>query len=246
MSLRNSLVILAAGIAAVLGLAVPALAGDRALQEVMGYSRDGRYFAFEEYGIADGSGLAYVNFYITDLDTDQWVVGTPIHMQAEDEKQSLFALRALVRAKASARMEDLMIDVPAQILALRGDGTVDVDGFHLRFGVPGYSPDAISGEYTLSLEMFDASAALSCTDWMDTEAQGFALQLKNSSAAQIVHRDDTLPRSRGCPVTYRIFGVYLPYNAMEISRAVALISVFAHGFEGPDRRFVAVPLASAH
>ncbi len=244
MWLRNSLLGLLA-LAGPLLVPVAALAGDRALLEVIGYSRDARYIAFEEYGIEDGSGFAYSNLYVVDLNTDQWVVGTPIRLKAEREEESLLTLRAEVRAEALDRMIDLEIDQPAQVAALRGDGTIDTDGFSLQFGVPGYAPDAISGAYTVSLEMFDAPAALACADWMDSQAQGFVLQLKNDTGAQIVHRDDSLPRSRGCPVTYRIFGVYLPYYALDISRAVAIVSVFAHGFEGPDRRFVAVPLAAA-
>ncbi len=38
--------------------AVPTLAGDRALIDVIGYSDDLRYLAFEEFGVQDGSGFA--------------------------------------------------------------------------------------------------------------------------------------------------------------------------------------------
>jgi predicted secreted protein len=38
--------------------ATPALAGDRALIDYIGFSPDARYFAFEEFGIQDGSGCA--------------------------------------------------------------------------------------------------------------------------------------------------------------------------------------------
>ncbi len=46
-------------IAALLALASPSLAGDRAGIDFIGYSADGGFFAFEEFGIQDGSGFAY-------------------------------------------------------------------------------------------------------------------------------------------------------------------------------------------
>ncbi len=59
-------------------LVMPALAGDRAQIDLIGYSDDGSYFAFEEFGIQDGSGFAYSSIYVVDLVDDSWVVGTPI------------------------------------------------------------------------------------------------------------------------------------------------------------------------
>ena len=66
-----------ASLALVLGLAVPALAGDRALLDIVGYSSDDRFLVFEEFGIQDGSGFAYSSIYAVDLIEDSWVVGTP-------------------------------------------------------------------------------------------------------------------------------------------------------------------------
>ena len=47
-----------AGLCGLMLLVTPALAGDRALIDVIGYSQDTDYFAFEEFGIQDGSGFA--------------------------------------------------------------------------------------------------------------------------------------------------------------------------------------------
>ena len=38
-----------------------ASAGDTATPQVLGFSADGKVFAFEEYGIQDGSGFPYAN-----------------------------------------------------------------------------------------------------------------------------------------------------------------------------------------
>ena len=78
-----------AGLIALCLLATPAFAGDRALVDIIGYSQDADYFAFEEFGIQDGSGFAYSNVYVVNLETDSWALGTPIRVRADDEITSL-------------------------------------------------------------------------------------------------------------------------------------------------------------
>jgi predicted secreted protein len=234
---------LAALVATVLGLAAPVQAGDRALADIIGFSADGRYFAFEEFGVQDGSGFAYSSIYMIDLAEDRWVIGTPIRAQAEDESTSLIETRRLVQAQALSRLDDLKIHVPAETLALIGAGTLGTDGLTLKFGFPGIGNlDAPIGEYEVALSTFDADSAAPCNDWFGENPLGFAISLTQDGVKDEIYRDDTLPRSRGCPVAYKISGVYAPSHSHDLDRAVALISVYSRGFEGPDRRVMAVPL----
>lgn len=223
-----------------------ALAGDRALVDVIGYSPDGLYFAFEEFGIADGAGFAYSNTYVVNLADDRFVVGTPISIRAEDESESLHALRLRAKTEVQPRLEDIGISLPAVTAATIGDGVPGSDGLSLSFGVPAPGePGTVAGKYDLSLETFPVEAASSCRETFGDTAQGLAIKISDFGASREVYRDQSLPRSRGCPVAYRFYGVYLPFNATDISRAATLISVYAHGFEGADRRFIAIPLASS-
>lgn len=239
---RAGMVRLAASLLGLLALAAPAAAGDRALVDIIGYSEDARYFAFEEFGIRDGSGFAYSSIYVVDLRTDSWVVGTPIRVEAEDENQSLSQVRADVQLQASEDLEGFGIVVPAEFAALVGDGLPDADASVLHFGSPGYDPGDVLGDYELRLSNFATTAASPCAEWFAVEPMGYQLIIADKGSERLIHRDGALPRSRGCPVTYRLYGVVLPFNAGSISDAVALISVYPGGFEGPDRRFIAVPL----
>lgn len=231
-----------AGLVALCLLATPALAGDRALIDIIGYSDDASYFAFEEFGIQDGSGFAYSNIYVVNLEADSWAVGTPIRVRAEDEAVSLSQIRAQAQAEAAETIAALDIDVPAEMVALVGDGAPDADGQSLRFGAPGYEPGAVRGDYELRLSSFATAAVAPCTEWFSVDPMGYELTISADGNERLVHRDESLPRSRGCPVTYRLYGVTLPFNAGSVDAAVALISVYPGGFEGPDRRFLAVPL----
>jgi predicted secreted protein len=234
---------LAASLLGLLALAAPATAGDRALLEIIGYSANASFFAFEEFGIQDGSGFAYSNIFIVDLDDDEWVLGTPIRRQANTEETSLAALRAEARAQAEDELTMLGIERPAEIIALIGDGTPDTDAAELSCGRPGFGPGAVLGDYTLRLSSFPVSAAAPCKEWFGVDPLGYQLVLTDEAGEREIHRDQALPRSRGCPVAYRLHGVVLPFEAGAIDEGgVALISVYPGGFEGPDRRFLAVPL----
>lgn len=222
-------------------LVSPALAGDRALIDFIGYSEDYRYFAFEEFGIQDGSGFAYSNVYVVDLSTDSWVVGSPIRVQAEDETRTLAAVRDEALEKAHDFVAEFDLTIPVDLVATLGDG-VSGDAKTLEFGAPSYNRGEVIGGYTLELATFSAEAASPCQDWFGSAPLGHELRITDGGNERLVHRDGALPRSRGCPMDYRLYGVAMPFNEPAISHAVAIISVYPGGFEGPDRRFIAVPL----
>lgn len=233
---------LGASLLALFALIAPAMAGDRALIDYIGFSEDARYFAFEEFGIRDGSGFAYSNIYVVDLSTDSWVVGTPIQREAENETQTLSAVRAETRERAASHIKEFGLARPVEIAALIGDGVPDTDGKSLIFGAPGYLPWAVTGQYEVRLSTFETSSFSPCKEWFDTLPLGYQLTIRDGGMERRVHRDDNIPRSRGCPLDYRLYGVVMPFQSTSISHAVAIISTYPGAFEGPDRRFLAVPL----
>lgn len=223
-----------------------ATAADRALAVPVGYSQDGRYFSFEEFGVQDGSGLAFSSYYMIDLRQDVWVVGTPIREVAEDESISLPLIRERAGERAKQVLMDLGIDKPANLLAANGDGEPGNDGSRITYGLPGPGgPDKVRGRIVLSLSTFETPAGSPCREWFNVEALGYQIEAQVGDRTATLFRDRELPRSRGCPAAYRISAVYVPFNAVSTQSAVALISVYAHGFEGLDRRFLALPLAKA-
>lgn len=222
----------------------PVLAGDRALARVIGYSDNLRYFAFEEFGIQDVSGRAYSTFYVVDLKDNRWVVGTPVGVIAESDSESLTEVRARASKEVAPRLADLKMDVPAELMAANGAGAPDADPYSLSFGLPGLTyPDAVRGNFTVKLAVFPAESGSPCIESFAKKAVGFALTVSDSGTERDVYRDSVLPRSRACPVDYRLSAIYLPFRATDISRSVALISVFVNGTGGTNRRFIIAPLA---
>lgn len=232
-------------LSAFLLFASPVMAGDRALLDLIGFSPDARYFAFEEYGIQDGSGFAYSNIYVIDLTTDSWVEGTPVRQRADDESMPLLAIRAQAMSEAFATIDQFDIATPAEIVALIGDGIAEPDAKSLTFGQPGFEAGTVREERSLALTTFPATSPEECQTYFDRQPLGFELTISNGDAEPVVlHRDaGSIPKSRGCAFDYRVHAVALPGLGAPEERGAVIISVYPGGFEGPDRRFLAVPFA---
>src|SRR5690349_20466243 len=112
----------AASLIALLALAAtPAIAGDRALIDYLEYSNDGRYFAFEEFGVQDGSGFPYSNIYIIDLPADSWVSGSPYRARIDDDGADVEDARDMAFDQAEDKLDALGISVAAHVIAVNGD-----------------------------------------------------------------------------------------------------------------------------
>ena len=125
------------GLALSLCLPLAAQAGDRAQFNPLGYSGDGRYFAFEQFGIQDGSGFPYSEIFLIDLDTDRFAGGSPFRVRIDTDGAGLGEARQQAIAAASAALVGHEIFTPARIIALNGDGQAS-QGLELTYGVPGF------------------------------------------------------------------------------------------------------------
>lgn len=235
-------VVLAASalLAASLASAAPALAGDAATPAFIGYYADGRYFAFEEFGVQDGSGLAYSNIYVVDLPADTWVKGSPFRSQAGDQNpdQPLDEVRVDAMGQAHSALDALGVRNPVDTLWL--DGSRDGDGKAVAFS---YGPILTEGTYlSLALTTSPATSSLDCVGLTGNPPLGFRLTFAQDEGEGAVRHDDggKIPASRGCATDYRIYAVVRPVDNYQ--HYVAIIATYPFGFEGPDRRFLAVPL----
>lgn len=233
--------------ACVLALCAPAIAGDSAQFNALGYSHDGRYFAFEQFGIQDGSGFPYADIFVVDLVSDSFVGGSPFRARINEadwnfeEEFSLPDIRAEALAMAEPFLTEEVVTLPAIALVLRGDGTLENDGLSISYGVPTYGLAQTGAERSLSLDIFKAEGGQDC-QLFEGDPMGFALFGEDDGARAEIHRDTRVPASRNCVITYKFYGVFNPFEGLDDSRAVAVLSVWSHGFEGPDRRFIAVPV----
>ena len=218
--------------------AASALAGDYADREILGFSADGGRFAFEEYGVQDGSGFPYSNIYLIDTDADAWVAGTPIRVRLDDEAAPLAAARADARKKAQPILDAAGIARPGTLLVSNPITERSADPLAVRFVTNPYlgSP-ALT--WTLTLTELPFEERPPCENF--GPLHGYRLELTQASGTHhLLHDDKSLPASRACPQGYAISDVihYAADHGAPV--VVVLLSVFRQGFEGPDRRFLAV------
>ncbi len=238
-------VVQAASALLAVSLAGPALAGDAAVFNPLGFSEDGRYFAFEEFGVQDGSGFPYANLTILDVVEDKWTAGSPFRIRLEADGATLSDARDAARIEAEPYFDTLAINTHPLTVALNGDGEVAGEHSAMSFGKPGYGLGDPQDVATLNLTTTFPDYSGPCVaDFGFDPPVGYRLSLETPSGTSLLHDDRSVPASRGCTVAYRIYGVFAPLDwAWQGLTPVAVLSVYTNGFEGPDRRFIALPVS---
>ncbi|MFZ5676075.1 MAG: DUF2259 domain-containing protein [Pseudomonadota bacterium] len=218
-------------------------AADNAERAAIGFSPDGRYFAFEQYGVQDGSGFSYSEIFVIDLEANQWVKGSPFRERIEDEAAPVSSMRAKAARSAAPLLDQLKIAEPGEALAAQLPTQAVADRHRIGFDPFYQSQTSQKGErYTLRLDLVPFAAPENCYA-EDGKQMGFRLTLKDneSGAEKEVHKDAAIPSSRYCPRDYDISDVIVYRPVSGTARQVALIGVYTPGFEGVNRRFIAVP-----
>jgi predicted secreted protein len=226
---------------AALVLAGQAMSGDTASLNVLGYSPDGKVFAFEEYGVFDGSGFPYSNIYFIDIEKDKFLPGTPIRTRV-DEELALPKVRGMTRAKAALLLEKYKVEEnPGVIVVYNPPSELDSDGHKVRFqSYVSAPPHSYTNTLVLTERKFPPTE--SCLN-MTGEYTGFTLKLteyQGTVVDKVLHEDTTVPASRSCPNAYSI-GAVISSEVREVTM-MAMIQVGSFGFEGNDRRWIAVPV----
>jgi len=227
----------------VLSLTTTATAGDYAERRIIGFSDQGRHFAFEQFGRQDGSGFAYAEIIVIDIEADDWVAGTPVRVLLRDETAGIAYARAKAAEQAAGTLKQLGIWHPGELLASNPPAEIGRDplkvSVNARFPLPGEAQ-----ELTFALQQFPLSAT-SCAGFSNQPIKGFRLQMtKGAAKPLILHEDTSIPKSRHCPLGYAISDVARFVAPNRSTTYALLVSVLRVGFEGPDRRFIAVTAKS--
>ena len=212
-------------------LAIPkAHAGDAASRNIIGFSPDGRSFAFEQYGVQDGSGFEYSEIFIIDTETDRWLPETPIRIRHDKEGLGVEMARKTARHAAQPILQKLKIGAMGDTLARYPAGTLQHE---VAIG-------PVGGEAPLSFSLEEKPFPPGdCGKYTDQPIKGFRLSMGAAVPDTIIHDDVALPATRGCALAYGIADVIRSPAEGPTGYAI-LIEVQSHGFEGPDTRFIAV------
>lgn len=240
-----------AALCAYLMAGAAAYSGDFAAVRPLGFSADGRYFAFEEFGTRDASVHPFATIHVVDLDGGGPVAGAPfaveIHREhapeqearAEVMKQAEATLKRLgIGAPPSASVSDPGSDLNDGVTPDRARAAIEAQGSRLAIeGAAAGGPLAVE---VLSGPTADADCATLGRD----DVEGFALvRVLPSGERATVHVDGGKASARHCPLRYGLAALYLYKPDRAQPRLVALVAYFPRTWEEPDRRFLAVPVA---
>jgi predicted secreted protein len=224
-----------------------ALAGDASHLNILGFSGDGSIFAFEEYGVQDGSGFPYANRFYIDTASDSFVSPSPIRIRLDDETADIAAAREQARLAGEAIVSDAeLADNPGYLAGFNAVTELSADPFRIVVNPRPVLPP-IDDPLEFRLEEISFAASGTCAGLNDT-TRGFrlvAIDSEPGGTTRLLHEDSSVPGSRGCALGYRIGGVqtFMPHQGL--SALAVLISVESFGFEGPDHRWMAVTMRPA-
>lgn len=214
-------------------------AGDAADLNVLGFSADGKIFAFEEYGIQDGSGFAYANRFYIDTATDTFRPNTPVRVQLEDENVGLQAARDEARARGEKALKDEVLAANrGRLVGFNAVTEISADPHKIVVNPrPVFPP--IDPQLEFRLEEISLGEIERCPGI--GPVKGFKLvHVGDGGKTDVLQEDKDVPLSRGCPTGYRIGGVQTFFGEGGAMTYAVLITVIRHGFEGPDHRWLAV------
>lgn len=220
-----------------------ASAGDVAEMRPLGFSPDGKFFAFEQFGEQDGSGFAYAEIQVIDTETDQYVPGTPVSVLIKREEASIGEARRESLKQAKAILDERKIgDDPGYLVAMAPIGELAGKVYEMRYQA--YPSFYVSdGVYRVSIEEFEAKGEDLCVS-MNVNVRGFALSIADDAKAEVrreVYRDKSVPKSRNCPSAYAVGGVVTPGYRTKGPHMI-MVQVASLGFEGNNLRWLAVPV----
>lgn len=215
-----------------------AVAGDYASRDVIGFSPDGRYFAFEQYGVQDGSGFPYSEIFIVDTNDDSWVKDSPVKALIDSENVGIDAAREQAKSQAGPLLRRHRISEPGEHLASNPRAEVSADPHEIAID-SNYQMTPPS-RHIVRFSISEKSLSSGCKGLTDEPIKGFTLtMLPQGQKRTVLHQDKRVPESRGCALSYSFADIY-----RHISRGAQVYAVLLHvekiGFEGPDSRFLAV------
>lgn len=207
----------------------------------IGFSADGAVFAFEEFGVQDGSGFPFANRFFIETATDSFLPDSTVRVVIDDEEKTVAEARAAAAGQSSDLEEKYgFLANPGVIAAFNPLSELDGDAHQLRYLPMSVVPEFFR-TYTARLTETALSSSGPCDAMTETKL-GFRLEItevEGEPVSILLHEDTSLPKSRSCPTTYRLGGVITHY-ADGIWTHAFLVLFQSFGFEGEHGRWIAV------
>lgn len=248
----------AVGVVALLAAWTPALAMDLARPELIGFSADGRFVAFEEYGMQDASGFPYATIYVIDVAANDWVQGSPIRVLIDDSEydEEVLWTRGIPMVRERAlRQAQPVLDRHGVIPGNRGttlihhpQSDLEADPHSAAFSLAAAYGAGWLGDQNV-LQLTERAATSPYCERFQFDNVMFTLTLSRDDEVPVALQEDRrLPDSRNCPTAYYIHSV-TAYALDVVDQTqccgssyvlLVLVGMAQIGFEGSDWRYLGV------
>jgi predicted secreted protein len=254
-----------AAIALVAGLMpAPARSADALALKVLGFSPDGRYFAFMQYGPQWEAERFFAETFVIDASRDRFVQGAPVRVTApmkdgtteDNVEPALKAFVAHAGKRASGVLNPHKVTKPGALLvkveeARSGEhgsgcdqpkaGVPSVTAKHPQLGDLRLTLDLKQLDWPKSSKLGAHKGAVLCADELDgTKGAGFRLTLEHASRTIVLNDDQTIPASRHCVTGYGLAEVHAFDRPDGKVTLAVILGMETRGFEGQDRVFLGV------
>ncbi|MEP6565375.1 MAG: DUF2259 domain-containing protein [Mesorhizobium sp.] len=247
-----------------------AWAGDGAAVDPTGFSKDGRYFAFEQYGTESVSGMDYSLTDVLEVASGKSVDGMPlvVDMTTVDDsllqdpnQDSLLVIRQQAKRQAAPVLERFGIYVGSGtqvglVAASRSRETTlaiadETDGRQspvvtalqqAAIATMPLDPSVFGAGARIELyEMPFDTAVANCSDY-GYSGKSFTLALLRDGKPSLALGTASLPRADddSCPLGFGLAEAQALRLTDNSVALVVLVQRFEYIMEGPDRRFTAV------
>ncbi len=226
---------------------------------VFGFSKDGRYFVFEEFAVYDGAGLPEAKLFVIDTQTDKWFPGTPFVSKREEgevkevenedyritEQRLIDGVRKDNHDKAAALFNKIGPLFPGTVRVSNSIFDFTTDSKTARFSTIGYTETTKVKltEPVWKLELIDVKFPVRDDCYGLAENMwGFQLKLtdERNGKSSLIANDTRIPKSRACPLGNRIEKI-ISYDAGDSNVVLVVLVRFSHpGFEGADGNLLAI------
>ena len=240
----------------------PARSMEALALKVIGFSPDGRYFGFVQYGGQGDGGEYLAETYVIDTGRDRFAPGVPVRINTVDEEaiaeeaEDPAKLLALAMKRSQALIKKFDVTRPGAILTRVEAARTDAP--HSGSGGPISGEKTVTAKHpvlgdlklTLGIKQFawpktsrhgTHKGAISCArevDWQ--KGAGFRLTLEQAGRTIVLNDDKTIPASRHCVTGYGIAEVHAFDRPDGKVTLAVIVGMDVRGFEGNDRLFFAV------
>ncbi len=209
-------------------------------RRIIGFSPNGDYFAFEEFGKNPGSRMAYANIYVINTVRNKWVKGSPFRVRPSEGLRNRRIARKRVERKAKRMLRRLNIR-RSKVRILASNPITELGGNKMSVKVnPRVTISEVARPMVFSISQFTIRTPRHCRGVTRKPIKGLVIRVKRAGGRQKeLHRDKKIPKSRGCPIRYAISDVIQLKKSSQRGAVYAVIySIIRQGRYGLERRFI--------